>query len=115
MKFLMTALAIALLSPLAATAAPCEGRGCSLDVILVGVETSPNPNDSRAVRQAIGDSVTDLAVKNYFLKATDIYGGWRACIDPQNERGYDIITDRLGRLRTGPQTRYVVNLVRRCR
>ena len=114
MKSILLTAALAVFSPIAALASPCVGRGCSLDVTLVGVVTSPNPNDSQAVRQAIGDSVTELAVKKYILKATDIYGGWRACVEPANDRGYDILVDKLGRLRTGHDTKFIITEVRRC-
>lgn len=77
------------------SAAPLE----SFDLLLTGkTAEGPHPNDDIFVRKMIATFVENLNVKKYVLRATPANGGFRVCLTPADQNGYNAILGELNRI-----------------
>lgn len=87
----------------------------SFDLLLTGrTAAGPNANEDAFIRKMIADFVEKLKVKKYILRPTPANGGFRVCIEPSVNGGYDYI---IGELNTFAirESLWEPTLVRNCR
>lgn len=87
----------------------------SFDMLFTGkTAAGPNANDDVFIRKMIAGFVNDLKVKKYLLRAKPVNGGFRICIEPVAEGGYDFIVDQLNAISVRNSV-WDVKLVQVCR
>ncbi len=85
------------------------------EITLTGkTEAGPHPNEEAAVRKIIAGAVENLKVSRYILRAKPANGGFRACIEPIKEGGYEYVVGELSAIAIRESV-FDVSLVNRCR
>ncbi len=87
----------------------------SFDLLLTGkTAAGPHPNEEAAIRKLVAGAVENLKVKKYLLRPKLPYGGFRVCLEPVEEGGYDYIAGELSVIGIRESV-WDIQLVRRCR